>query len=180
MGGLAIEFSGVRCSVRWLTGSQIPEAALPVRDLPMGAAGHAAPDHPIILGDAGVDGAPVALAAFEARRAGRLVRPIEVGGVGQDGGEEVGELAGRASLRGDGAPGVEVVDEVYDVHGGCVCDSASDSTGNPGVDAAPTPPGKLRAMAMIGCWLKWPGVVPSARGLRRLRRDAQRKQTLPP
>lgn len=83
----------------------------------MGAAGHAVPDHPIIFGDAGIDGAPVALAAFEARRAGRLVWAIEVGGVGHDGGEEVGELAGGALLRRDGPPWVEVVGEVDDVHG---------------------------------------------------------------
>jgi hypothetical protein len=75
------------------------------------------PDYPIIFGDAGVDGAPVTLATLETQRTGRLVRAIEVGGVGNHGSDEVCELAGRAPIRGYGAPGVEVMGEVDDVHG---------------------------------------------------------------
>ena len=105
----------VRRSVRWPASGQIPEAALPVRDLPLGVAGHALPDHQIILGDEGVDGAPVTLAALETQRAGRLVRAIEVGGVGNHASDEVCELAGRAPLRGYGAPGVEVMSKIDDV-----------------------------------------------------------------
>jgi hypothetical protein len=43
------------------------------------------PEHPIIHGDEGVDGALVSLAALETQRTCRLVRAIEVGGVGSNG-----------------------------------------------------------------------------------------------
>jgi len=107
----------VKRLVRWPASGQIPEAALPVRDLPLGAAGQALPEHPIIHGDEGVDGALVSLAALETQRTCRLVRAIEVGGVGNHGSDEVCELAGRAPLRGYGAPGVEVMSKVDDVQG---------------------------------------------------------------
>lgn len=81
----------------------------------MGAARQASPDDKVVIGKACLHEALVALAALEAQGAGRVVGAVEVGGVGDDGGDEVRELAGRAALRGDRALGVEVVGEVDDV-----------------------------------------------------------------
>ena len=71
----------------------------------------------IIHGDAGLDDALVALAALEADRARRVVGSIEIGGVGDHGGQEVRHLSGGTLLGRDRTLGVEVVGEVDHVHG---------------------------------------------------------------
>ena len=53
-------------SIRRRALAQVPEGALPVRDLPLGVAGEGAPDDDIIFRDAGLDDTLVTLAALEA------------------------------------------------------------------------------------------------------------------
>jgi len=108
--------------------AEVPERPLPIRDASLGAACGAVPDDRIVVSDAGVHAALVALAALEAPWSSCVIRPVEIRRMGDYRGDEFGHLAGRTPLGTDVSFVVEVVADVDHVHGGfsslpaaCIC-----------------------------------------------------------
>lgn len=105
------------CSGRRRAAAQVPERVLPVRDAAFDRAHGTGPGHQVVLGECGLDDMRLPLAGLEADRAGEILATVEIGGVGDDGTDELGHPARGTALGCDAAPGIQVVREIDAVHG---------------------------------------------------------------
>ena len=86
------------------------------------------PDNRVVLIQAGVYAVVVALTALEADWSGCVFRAVEIGGMGNHRGDEVGHFSSRTFLWPNAAFCVEIVANINDVHGAvpylsvaCIC-----------------------------------------------------------